>query len=231
MTPGAPGDALASASLALARRFHGGATLWCWSPSWPSHAEHVAVEFVHPVIVGKPALPAVAVRSREAADRLRGAARSGDVVVIIGDGDDPLIADVVRRAPAWGVDSIWLAFGHPAPGDTGAHVVWLGVGVGPAEVVCAYHLLWELTHVCLEHSGVLEVAPLDEPVSCPACMDSGELGEVQTLGCGTDAGAEVIVRGMTQSVDLSLVEPCEPGDLVVVHAGVALTKLAVAAHG
>ena len=44
---------LASASMALARRMHAGATLWCVSPQWPEHAQHVAVEFVHPVIMGK----------------------------------------------------------------------------------------------------------------------------------------------------------------------------------
>ena len=54
-------DDLARASLALARRFSAGATMWCASPNWPFHAHHVAVEFVHPVIVGKRALPAVTV--------------------------------------------------------------------------------------------------------------------------------------------------------------------------
>ena len=53
---------LAAAALALARRFAAGATMWCVSPHWPSHGRHVAVEFVHPVIVGKRALPAVHVR-------------------------------------------------------------------------------------------------------------------------------------------------------------------------
>ena len=51
---------LASAALSLARRFHTGATLWVISPQWEPHAHHVAVEFVHPVIMGKRALPSVA---------------------------------------------------------------------------------------------------------------------------------------------------------------------------
>ena len=55
------GDDLALAALALARRFAAGATMWCLAPAWPEHARHVAVEFVHPVIVGKRALPAVSV--------------------------------------------------------------------------------------------------------------------------------------------------------------------------
>ena len=51
---------LAAAALDMARRFHDGATLWVMSPQWEPHAHHVAVEFVHPVIRGKRALPSVA---------------------------------------------------------------------------------------------------------------------------------------------------------------------------
>ena len=50
------GGDLALAALALARRFAAGATMWCLAPAWPEHARHVAVEFVHPVIMGKRAL-------------------------------------------------------------------------------------------------------------------------------------------------------------------------------
>src|SRR5260370_2303536 len=62
---GSYGDAdwcadLAAAALDMARRFHDGATLWVISPQWEPHAHHVAVEFVHPVIMGKRALPSVA---------------------------------------------------------------------------------------------------------------------------------------------------------------------------
>ena len=57
---------LARAALTLARRFADGATMWCVAPTWPSHGRHVAVEFVHPVIVGKRALPAVSVDGAEA---------------------------------------------------------------------------------------------------------------------------------------------------------------------
>nr|MDQ3293690.1 hydrogenase assembly protein HupF [Actinomycetota bacterium] len=55
---GGSAPALATAALSLARRFAAGGTLWCWSPGSPEHARHVAVEFVHPVIVGTRALPA-----------------------------------------------------------------------------------------------------------------------------------------------------------------------------
>lgn len=214
-----PGEALASAALMMARRFHAGATLWSWSPAWPSDAAHVAVEFVHPVIVGKRALAAASVTN---VGDLRRSSRPGDIVVVIGSGDDLEVAEAVARTPAWGVEAVWLASGAPPDAGTPGHVVWLGENAGRADVVCAYHLLWELAHVCFEHPRVLE-ARVEEAPACPACMDEGELGEVQLVeGPGE---ATVLVAGVPRSVDLSLVGGCAEGELVVVHAGVAITKL------
>ena len=68
---GVPGERLARAAFDLARRFASGATMWCVAPEWPEHARHVAVEFVHPVIVGKRALPAVAIEGRDPVAALR----------------------------------------------------------------------------------------------------------------------------------------------------------------
>ncbi len=42
--------------------------------------------------------------------------------------------------------------------------------------VLMYHLLWELTHVCFEHPGLLK--PTDEETVCVTCGDEGRLGEV-----------------------------------------------------
>src|SRR5438309_6823521 len=74
---------LASTSLALARRFSAGATMWCASVSWPQHAHHVAVEFVHPVIMGKRALPAVAVTDADPVPTLRALVRPGDILLAV----------------------------------------------------------------------------------------------------------------------------------------------------
>ncbi|MDP9020302.1 MAG: hydrogenase assembly protein HupF, partial [Actinomycetota bacterium] len=75
---------LARAALALARRFHAGGTMWCASPSWAFHAHHVAVEFVHPVIMGKRALPAVVVPAgADLVASLRATVRPGDMVVAV----------------------------------------------------------------------------------------------------------------------------------------------------
>ena len=55
------GESVAVTALSLARQFARGGTLWCVAPEWPEHARHVAVEVVHPVLVGKRALPAVSI--------------------------------------------------------------------------------------------------------------------------------------------------------------------------
>jgi D-sedoheptulose 7-phosphate isomerase len=56
----AQAEAVASACHAMAVRFHRGGKLVVFGVGGPStDAQHVAVEFVHPVIVGKRALPAI----------------------------------------------------------------------------------------------------------------------------------------------------------------------------
>jgi D-sedoheptulose 7-phosphate isomerase len=107
----------------MAERFAGGGRLLATGDV--SDARHVAVEFVHPVIVGKRALPALAVNARE----LELLAEPADMVI---------------------------AFGAEVP-DTPALVIDLD----PPEpdpfirqelVETAYHVLWELVHVFLEHN-------------------------------------------------------------------------------
>ncbi|GHO83864.1 D-sedoheptulose-7-phosphate isomerase [Dictyobacter formicarum] len=58
---------IAEACWSMARRFHlGGRLLAFGNGPWATDAQHVAVEFVHPVIVGKRALPAVALTNDSA---------------------------------------------------------------------------------------------------------------------------------------------------------------------
>ena len=57
----AEAEQIAEACLAMARRFHRGGRLLAFGDgAAATDAQHVAVEFVHPVIVGKRALPALA---------------------------------------------------------------------------------------------------------------------------------------------------------------------------
>jgi hydrogenase maturation factor HypF (carbamoyltransferase family) len=60
--------------------------MWCAAPRWPQHANHLAVEFVHPVVVGKRALPAVALTAGDLVDSLRLHGRDGLLSEIVETG-------------------------------------------------------------------------------------------------------------------------------------------------
>ena len=222
------GEPIALAALSLARRFAAGATLWCIAPEWPEHARHVAVEFVHPVLVGKPALPAVSVDGRDRVAALRSLVRPGDVVLALGAGDSPTTVDVMRRAEAWGALTIWMGVGSRPGARSANHVLWTedtdGVAVHDGRLVLLYHVLWELTHVCFEHPGLLGAAAecVDEEV-CITCSDEGRLGEV-IAGAGPGRTRVRTARG-TETVDTTIIDQVAPGDLVLIHAGAAIAEV------
>lgn len=221
---------LAGAAMALARRFAAGATLWCWSPRWPEHAQHVAVEFVHPVIMGTRALPATAVDAPDPIATLRTLVSTGDVLIVVGPADDAEVRSALARAPAWGISTIWIGAG-PRPSrlesPVADHLLWFDAGDDAAyngAFVLAYHVLWELTHVCFEHPGLMK-APAVECVDddhCITCSDEATLGEVMGTG---PSGARVRTAAGESDVDTTLVDPVEPGDLVLIHAGVAISTV------
>jgi hypothetical protein len=221
---------MARAALALARRLHAGATLWVLSPEWEPHAHHVAVEFVHPVIVGKRALPAFALTGSDPVSEARLAARPGDVLVVIASASEGRIRDVVRRAPAWGVETIWIGFGTRPEAGAADHVLWVDSddAMVPAtgRFVLMYHLLWELTHVCFEHPGLLRVEAQEcTDEVCITCSDEGRLGEVVTAPSEQFAPALVRTAEGEEDVDVTLVGEVAPGDLILVHAGAALARV------
>ena len=219
------GEALARAALALARRLSTGATMWCVAPEWPEHSRHVAVEFVHPVIVGKPALSAVSVDAADPVDALRTLVSPGDIVVTIGTTTDNEVRRVVQRCEAWGALSIWIGAGPRPDRCLADHLLW--VDDSPHEVahdgrlVFQYHVLWELAHVCLEHPGLLgatDACGEDENL-CITCSDEGRLGEVVAIDAGTTM---VRTAAGIEPTDTTLVGTRHQGDLVLIHAGVAI---------
>ena len=206
--------------------------MWCCAPEWPSHAKHVAVEFVHPVIVGKRALPAAPVEVRDLLDTLRSMSVSGDMLVVVGGAGDPVARAAVRRAPAWGLRSLWLGAGERPEAGAADHVLWLDGDVAAAAfgggIVLLYHVLWELTHVCFEHPGLLRdhagsgECTTDGEV-CVTCADEGRLAEVVEAGPGEQA--RVRTAAGLEGVDTTLIGTPQVGDLVLVHAGSAVTLL------
>lgn len=221
-------DDLAVAALSLARRFAAGATMWCTSPQWPAHARHVAVEFVHPVVVGKRALPAVSIDGGDLVATMRLLARPGDVVLAISRAGDEQVGAVLRHAPAWDVTSFWLGCGPRPAAGAADHVLWSestdpALGTRSGELVALYHLLWELTHVVFEHPGLLRIDPPCSADVCITCSDEGRLAEVVSVRGG--GIADVMAAGKRETIDVSLVDPVSRGDLVLVHAGLAIAVL------
>ncbi len=89
-----------------------------------------------------------------------------------------------------------------------------------------YHLLWELTHVCFEHPGLLAEAADDcTDDVCVTCSDEGRLGEVVLSPEAEFSPALVRTATGEEAVDVTLVGDVAPGDLVLVHAGAAITRV------
>ena len=218
-----------SAALDLARRFAAGATMWCVAPAWPEHARHVAVEFVHPVIVGKRALPAVAVDGADPVAALRPVAAAGDVLVLVGDAATTRgRRALLRRAEAWGLTTVWIGAGD-APAGRRRPTTCCGLD-GDARRArhdgrsCwLYHLLWELTHVCFEHPGpARRRRPTSAGEVVHHLLRRGPPGRgasrSTTDGLATRAHGARRRDGRHDARR----RRSRPGDLVLVHAGTAI---------
>jgi len=216
---------LAAAAFTLAKRFASGATMWSIAPSWEPHALHIAVEFVHPVIMGKRALPAVALTGSNLIDLVRVSVRHGDIVIGVGAAADPELRSVMRRSPAWGATTLWIGSGERPAAGMANHVLWLDDPdprvPATGGFVLFYHLLWELTHVCFEHSGLLKPECTEEV--CVTCSDEGRLGEV--VSPSVDGTAAVRTARGVESVATALIDPVTAGELVLVHAGTAISRI------
>ena len=171
-------DAVAAACHAMAVRFHRGGKLVVFGTGGSStDAQHVAVEFVHPVIVGKRALPAIALTTDVAtvtgvAERdgvaaifthqIRFLAGPADIALgISADGNTVSVQAGLEEAAALGLLTIALVGGDGgriAAGTAVDHLL-LAPSPDPRVVkemhVTIYHVLWELVHVFFEQPGVL----------------------------------------------------------------------------
>jgi D-sedoheptulose 7-phosphate isomerase len=146
----AEADRIARLCHRMAERFaRGGRLIACGaSPAARSDVRHMAVEFVHPVIVGKRALPALglAAEGGSVAAQVELLAEPGDMLIAFED--SPAIALARDRG------CLTIAF---APGAA----EWMFAPPGDAfvrqELVeTLYHVLWELVHVFFDHRGLLE---------------------------------------------------------------------------
>jgi D-sedoheptulose 7-phosphate isomerase len=174
----AQADAVAAACHAMAVRFHRGGKLVVFGTGGAStDAQHVAVEFVHPVIVGKRALPAISLTTDVAtvsgiaerdgvaaifAHQIRFLADPADIALgISAGGDGPSVLAGLETARELGLLTIALTGGNGgliASSQAVDHLL-TAASADPQVVkemhVTAYHVLWELVHVFFEQPGVL----------------------------------------------------------------------------
>ena len=169
---------IAEACWAMARRFHqGGRLLAFGNGAWATDAQHVSVEFVHPVIVGKRALPALALTNDSAtlsglmaggvADmpfvrQLRVLARPQDIAMGFSpDGNCTNVVAALRFAREKGLLTLGLAGGDGGQMQQTEMDFCFIVRSQDALVIqetheTLYHVLWELVHIFFEHEGLLE---------------------------------------------------------------------------
>jgi D-sedoheptulose 7-phosphate isomerase len=169
---------IANAAFEMAARFHQGAKLLVFGIGPAStDAQHVAVEFVHPVIVGKRAFPAISLTTDIAtvtaiaaqagmaavfAHQLGKLAEPGDIAIgISADGNCPSVLAGLAAAGELGLLTVALV-GHGGgviAAISAADHVLVARSVDPRVIkeihVTIYHLLWELVHVFIEQPSVL----------------------------------------------------------------------------
>ncbi|HEY6778215.1 MAG TPA: SIS domain-containing protein [Thermoleophilaceae bacterium] len=154
----AEAERLARVCHRMAERFARGGRLIAFGrpPAARSDARHVAVEFVHPVIVGKRALPAIGLAGEGGAlrDQLALTAEPDDIAMGFGadaDGGEAAAAIALARERA----CLTLAFA-PAGAEWEFEPPTGDPAIRQELVETLYHVLWELVHVFFEHRGLLE---------------------------------------------------------------------------
>ena len=140
---------LAEACREMSERFlRGGRLLAFGRGPYATDAQHVSVEFVHPVIVGKRALPALDL-SVLFHPWLEAILRPEDIVMGFGppDGDPEVWASLQQ---AHGQDAMTFAL----PGVEGSYAVGAATHdpfMHQEMIEVLYHTLWETVHVFFEH--------------------------------------------------------------------------------
>ena len=149
-------ERIAELCFELARRFARGGRLLAFgeSPQARSDARHVSVEFVHPVIVGKRALPAIAIGPE-------GGPLAAQVGILAGADDMAIAFEPERSEDTAAALAAARARGCLTIAFADADADWVldpraeDAFVAQELAETAYHVLWELVHVFFEHKGLL----------------------------------------------------------------------------
>ena len=174
-------DAILSASLRMAKAFHhGGKLLVCGNGGSATDAQHIAVEFMHPITVGRKALPAICLTNDMAmmtavandvgfADvftrQIIALGNEGDVLLAIStSGNSKNLMHAFATARRMSMTTIGFA------GSDGGEMAELAVGglldfcltVPTASIhriqethVALYHIMWDMVHTFLQNKGLM----------------------------------------------------------------------------
>ena len=140
---------LALACRDMAERFLGGGRLLAFGRgSYATDAQHVSVEFVHPVIVGKRALPALDL-SLAFRPWLEAILRPEDIVMGFAPPEgDPEVGAALETAE----DRQAMTFALPGPrGSYAVEAPSQHPFIHQELIEILYHTLWETVHVFFEH--------------------------------------------------------------------------------
>jgi D-sedoheptulose 7-phosphate isomerase len=171
-------QAIAACAAAMADRFFAGGTLVVFgSGPHATDAQHNSVEFVHPVLPGCRALPALSLtndmatvtgllQSDAAADvyahQLRVLGRSGDLALAFAHAPvHPSITRGLDAGAAAGMLTIALTSGEGAgreQADFLFHTESADRDAAHELHLATYHMLWELVHIVLNHRGIGDVS-------------------------------------------------------------------------
>jgi D-sedoheptulose 7-phosphate isomerase len=221
----AEAERLARCCHRMAERFARGGRLVSLgrSPSARSDARHVAVEFVHPVIVGKRALPAFGL-SAEAGPlpaQVELLIEPDDIAIAFEAGEDAETRKALAEAKARGVLTI-------ASGFAGAEWEFAPPADDPyvAQELfeTLYHVLWELVHVFFDHRGLLEGREARQ------VHDTGASSFLYPFLAETESDLEAVVDDVRASVLMkaeevgALREQTLTDNREVIAAGAAATR-------
>jgi D-sedoheptulose 7-phosphate isomerase len=213
------GARIARACHEMARRFaRGGILIPFGTGAAATDAAHAAVEFMHPVIVGKRALPALApTNDPSGASTPPRLARADDIALGLahGPGGDPPVEEFIDEAGRRGLLTIAMLAGRELLSDFPFAVDTDDPWIAQEVQETTYHVLWELVHVFFEHPGLLD----------DACITCGDVAVEADVVAVHNGNAVIEKGGLRETVAIDLVDRVEVGDRLLCHAGVALERL------
>ena len=180
-------DTILAASLLLAKAFHRGRKmLVCGNGGSATDAQHVAVEFMHPVIVGRKALPAICLANDMAmvtavandvgfgdvfTRQIIALGREGDVLLGIStSGNSENLTHAFATARRMKLSTIGFAGGDGGRmcelGEKGLLDFCLTVPTSSIHRiqethVTLYHVMWDMVHTFLQHKSLVEEQPAE----------------------------------------------------------------------